>query len=352
MTGIGTGGDSLLLAGDLGGTKTNLAVYAPEAGPHRPLVEMTLPSARYPSLEALVRDFLARAGVTVASATFGVAGPVVDGTATITNLSWRMDEADLCRNLDLHAVTLLNDLESVAHAVPILEPSDIETINAGRPVRTGTIAVLAPGTGLGEAYLTWDGTHYRGYASEGGHADFAPTSPLELDLLRYLLGRFDHVSYERVCAGIGIPNLYAFLKDSGVAAEPDWLAAELAAAHDPTPVIVKAALADAAGAAGESEHGERRCALCARTMDLFVDILAAQAGNLALTLLATGGVYLGGGIPPRILPLLQSGRFMPIFRHKGRFAELLGAVPVHVILNPKAALLGAARRGLEARLTL
>jgi len=348
MTGMGTGGESLLLAGDLGGTKTNLAVYAPEAGPHRPLLEMTLPSARYPSLQALVRDFLAQTGVTVASATFGVAGPVVDGTATITNLTWRMDEADLCRDLGLRAVTLLNDLESVAHAVPILEPSDIETINPGRPMKTGTIAVLAPGTGLGEAYLTWDGTHYRSYASEGGHADFAPTSPLELDLLRYLLGRFDHVSYERVCAGIGIPNLYAFLKDSGVAAEPDWLAAALAAAHDPTPVIVKAALA---GLAGASEPN-RTCALCTRTMDLFVDILAAQAGNLALTLLATGGVYLGGGIPPRILPLLQSGRFMPIFRHKGRFAALLGAVPVHVILNPKAALLGAARRGLEARLTL
>ncbi|MCK4450516.1 MAG: glucokinase [Anaerolineae bacterium] len=326
----------MLLAGDIGGTKTNLAVFSPEAGPHAPLAEATFPSGRYPSLETLVREFLSQADLQVERASFGVAGPVVAGRATITNLGWVMDERQLQEALDLSSVRLLNDLDAIAHTVPFLDPADLHTLNAGQPATGRAIAVIAPGTGLGEAFLTWDGSRYRTHASEGGHADFAPTNLFEIGLLRYLqegLG-FEHVSYERVCSGRGLPNIYAYLRDSGTACEPAWLAEQLAAADDPTPVIVNAALA-------------RECELCIATLDAFVSILGAEAGNLALKVVATGGVYLGGGIPPRILPALEQGRFMEAFRRKGRFSDLLARVPVHVILNPKVALLGAACHGLE-----
>jgi len=326
----------ILLAGDIGGTKTNLAVFTTQAGPRAPLAEATFPSADYPTLEALVREFLSQVDLPVERASFGVAGPVVGGQATITNLPWVMEETQLEEALNLSPVRLLNDLEAIANGVPFLEPVDLHTLNEVQPAAGGAMAIIAPGTGLGEAFLTWDGSRYRSQPSEGGHTDFAPTTPLEVDLLRRLLDRFDHVSYERVCSGLGLPNIYAFLKDSRYADEPAWLAERLAAAEDPTPVIATAAL-----------DGERPCELCVATLDTFVSILAAEAGNLALKVLATGGVYLGGGIPPRILPALEHGRFMESFQRKGRMSKLLARVPVHVILNPKVALLGAACRGLE-----
>ncbi len=326
----------MLLAGDIGGTKTSLAVFSPEVGIRAPLVEARFPSGDYPNLEALVREFLPQVDVKVERASFGVAGPVVGGRATITNLPWVMDEEQLGAALHLSSVWLLNDLNAIAHAVPFLEPADLHTLNEGRPVPEGTIAVIAPGTGLGEAFLTWDGSRYRPHASEGGHADFASNNALEADLLRYLQHRFEHVSYERVCSGRGLPNIYAFLKDSGYADEPAWLAEQLAAADDPTPIIANAAL-----------HNERSCELCVATLNTFVSILGAEAGNLALKVLASGGVYLGGGIPRRILPALKHERFMEAFRRKGRLSDLLANVPVHVILNPKVALLGAACHGLE-----
>jgi glucokinase len=326
----------MLLAGDIGGTKTNLAVFSPEDGPRAPLAEATFPSARYPSLEALVREFLSQVDLKVEWASFGVAGPVAAGRATITNLPWVMEERQLQEALNLSSVRLLNDLAAIAHAVPFLEPADLHTLNVGQPAPGGAMAVIAPGTGLGEAFLTWDGSRYRPHASEGGHADFAPTNLSEVELLRYLQGRFEHVSYERVCSGRGLPNIYAYLKDSGYADEPDWLTEQLAVADDPTPVIVNAALDE-----------ERPCELCVATLNALVSILGAEAGNLALKVLASGGVYLGGGIPPRILPALQQEWFMEAFRRKGRMSDLLARVPVHVILNPKVALLGAACHGLE-----
>jgi glucokinase len=225
----------MLLAGDIGGTKTSLAIYSTEAGPRLPLVEATLPSGRYPSLEALVGDFLAGVDFRPERASFGVAGPVVDGRATITNLPWMMSETQLQADLDFAPgeVTLLNDLVAIAHAVPWLEPDDLHTLNEGQAALGGAIAVIAPGTGLGEGFLTWDGSRYRPHPSEGGHTDFAPTNSLEVDLLRYLLDRFDHISYERVCSGRGLPNIYAFLRDSGFAEEPAWLAEQLAGVEDP-----------------------------------------------------------------------------------------------------------------------
>lgn len=319
-----------LLAGDIGGTKTNLAIFSTEAGLRAPLAEATFPSGDYPSLEAVVREFLDQTRHKVGRASFGVAGPVIGGEATITNLPWRMSETELAKTLDLDSVHLLNDLVAIANAVPMLQPDDLYTLKAGQSVQGGAIAVVAPGTGLGEAYLTWDGHRYHAFASEGGHTDFAPTNPLQIELLRYLQAKQDHVSYESVCSGKGIPNLYNFLKDSDHAEEPAWLAERLAEVKDPTPTIVEAAL-------------DQSSELCVATLELFVAILGAEVGNMALKVLAAGGVYLGGGIPPRLLPMLSQGQLIAAFQNKGRFTELLRHVPVHAILNPKVALLGAAR---------
>jgi len=340
------------LAGDIGGTKTNLAVFSPEDGLRAPLAEATFPSADYPSLEALTREFLSQVDLKVDRASFGVAGPVVAGRATVTNLSWVIEETQLQEALNLSSVRLLNDLAAIAHAVPFLEPADLHTLNEGQPVPGGAIAVIAPGTGLGEAFLTWDGARYRPHASEGGHTDFAPNNPFEVELLRYLQDRFEHVGYERVCSGRGLPNIYAYLKDSGYAEEPAWLTEQLASTDDPTPVIVNAALRQSFDGAQDKAQdgvldGERPCELCVATLNAFVSILGAEAGNLALKVLAGGGVYLGGGIPPRILPALEDEQFMKAFRHKGRMSDFLARVPMHVILNPKVALLGAACHGLE-----
>src|SRR5947209_13351339 len=327
----------MLLAGDIGGTKTKLAIYADETG-RRPLVEATFPSGQYSGLEAIARKLLAQVNLPepVKHATFGVAGPVVNHKATITNLPWVMDERQLAEALHVPSVVILNDLEAIAYAIPFLEAADLCTLNAGQAVREGAIAAIAPGTGLGEAFLTWDGSRYLAHTSEGGHADFAPTNDLEIDLLRYLFTHLKHVSFERVCSGSGIPNIYKFLKESSRVKESPEIAGQLAAASDHTPIIFDAALK-------ENAPDE----LCFETINTFVSILSAEAGNLALKVLATGGVYLGGGIPPRILPLLEGERFMQAFRNKGRFSGLLGRMPVHVILNPKIALLGAACHGFE-----
>jgi glucokinase len=212
----------------------------------------------------------------------------------------------------------------------------LHTLSPGKAKRGGSIAVIAPGTGLGEAYLTWDGNGYRAHACEGGHTDFAPTNAFEVGLLSYLLHAYEHVSYERVCSGMGLPNLYHYIKDCAVIAEPDWLATSIAEADDIVPVIIGTAL-----------EGKPGSEICTATLNLFVSILGAEAGNLALKLGALGGVYLGGGIPPRILPALASGRFMQAFREKGRLGSMLTHIPVYVILDPKAGLAGAAHYGLH-----
>ena len=332
----------MLLAGDVGGTKTNLAIYSADHDLHAPLAEATLPSGDYVSLEALVSDFFVQLKtkginpVDVNLASFGVAGPVINDQATITNLPWVMSEPQLSEALNIPAVQLLNDLAAIANAIPILEETDLHTINAGEPVQGGSIVVIAPGTGLGEAYLTWEGKRYRAHPSEGGHTDFAPSNALEVGLLSYLQKQFEHVSYERVCSGSGIPNIYAYLKDSGHAEEPSWLTEQLAGVKDPTPIIVNTAI-----------NQDRSCQICRDTLDTFISILAREAGNMALNILASGGVYLGGGIPPRILSALEDGPFMERFHRKGRFSKLLSRMPIQVILNPKAALMGAAYHGFN-----
>lgn len=301
-----------------------------------PLAEATFTSADYASLEALAAEFLTQADLPATRASFGAAGPVVDGRSEVTNLPWVVDETELARALRFSHVRLLNDLDAIAHAVPVLDQSDLHTLHRGDPVSHGPVAVIAPGTGLGEAFLTWDGSRHIAHASEGGHADFAPRNSTQIELLRHLMNRFEHVSYERVCSGRGLPNIYRYLRDSGHAEEPAWLRGQLATADDPTPIIADAALDDHAP-----------CPLCVATLDTFVSILGAEAGNLALKVVATGGIYLGGGIPPRIVPILENGQFMQAFQAKGRLSDLVASIPVHIILNPKAALLGAAQHGLE-----
>jgi glucokinase len=329
------GGRGLLLAGDIGGTKTALAVYSAERGPRAPLLEAEFPSANYASLGVMVREFLAGSDLPIERACFAVAGPVITGSSKVTNLPWLLAEAELTRELQVRSVHLLNDLEAIAGAMLVLGSPDLHPLNAGEPVAGGALAVIAPGTGLGEAFLIWDGTRYRAFPSEGGHADFAPTTELQAGLLVHLMKRFKHVSVERVCSGPGLFNIYEYLRASGHAPESAELARGLAAGGNEPRIIGEAAL----------RHPDPD-PLSRAALDLFVSILGAEAGDLALKVLSTGGVFLAGGIPKRILSALGDGRFMRAFVAKGRLGEMLARVPVHVV-TLRAALLGAALHGLE-----
>mgnify|MGYP001309303675 CR=1 FL=1 len=320
----------MLLAGDIGGTKTNLALFEVE-GELEPQVELTYKSRDYPNLKAVVAEFLSDTKASVDRAIFGVAGPVSDGKSTTTNLPWVISEETLKESMGVEKVKLLNDLESTAYGVLHLKEDDLYTLNDERP-RSGTKAVIAPGTGLGEAVIFFREGHYHVLPSEGGHTDFGPNNLFEIELLRYLLGKFGHVSYERICSGRGIPHIYEYLKVNHYADELPEVAEALRKARDPTPVIVEKAM-------------EGVCELSIATLNAFVSILGAEAGNLVLKVMAMGGVYVGGGIPPRILSKLKDGTFMASFVNKGRFADTLSHVPVHIILNPKTALLGAAAYG-------
>jgi glucokinase len=333
----------LLLVGDIGGTKTRLGLYEmPPAGGRetapRIVEPATFPSGSFGSLEAVARQYLAQADARPAAGVFGVAGPVVAGRARITNLPWRLDESRLRTALHLRSARLLNDLVATAWAIPVLGPRDTRSINRGRRDPAGAVGVVAPGTGLGEAFLTWDGLRHRAHPSEGGHADFAPPNGLAAELLAFLRGTQPHVSVEWVCSGLGIPHLYAFFKARGDPPEPSWLADELASAADAAPVIVDAAL-----------DPHRSAPIAAAVLDLFIEILGAEAGNVALKVLATGGIYLAGGIPPRIVPALADGRFMRAFTRKGRMSEFLSHVPVRLVVHPEPGLLGAACAALYNR---
>ncbi len=323
----------MILAGDIGGTKTNLALASQQDGLLRIEALRSFESLRYASLEAIVQAYLAGLQVPLEAACFGVAGPVLGGQATITNLPWRITEEGLRPSLRGARVRLINDLAAVAYAVPVLQPGDCVVLQAGTPEPTGAKAILAPGTGLGQGYLCWDGSGYRPGASEGGHADFAPADEVQTRLLEHLRAEYGHVSWERVLAGPGLHNIYSFLC-AACGPEQAWVAERLAAG-DPSAAISALALAGADP-------------LCRQALDIFVSIMGAQAGNLALTYMATGGVYLAGGIPPKILPRLQEGAFMRAFRSKGRLSRVLDAIPVYVIQNPQAPLLGAAACALAA----
>lgn len=314
---------------------TLLALFSQEMGPRKALAKAEFRSSDYSSLAPMVRDLLGPVDDATTCACFGFAGPVVDGQARLTNLPWVLDEEALRRDLGLADVTLLNDLAAVAVAVPHLRSDELHTLNAGRPEPHGPLAVAAPGTGLGEAFLVWDGQKYLACASEGGHVDFAPADELQTELLGFMRKRFGHVPYERVCSGSGLTNIYDFLRHAQHATETPGFAIAQAAVTDRTPPIVQAALADPAANL-----------LAVATVELFVSILGAEAGNLALKVLSTGGVYLAGGLPARLIPQLEAGLFMQAFANKGRFADWLASVPVHVVTT-RAALLGAAIYGLD-----
>lgn len=324
----------MLLAGDIGGTKTLLALYDPKGDVRHPVVEAEFRSVDFASLALMARQFLDRAGRTAEHACFDVAGPVIDGRANLTNLPWILEEASLARDLDMRRVTLLNDLQAIAEAVPDLRDDERQVLNAGKLRARAPIAVVAPGTGLGEAFLIWQGGRYMACASEGGHASFAPTDERQIGLLRALADRFGHVSVERVCSGPGIANIYDYLRQAGPEQEAPDFAATLAAAADRTPLIARAALEDPTNR------------LANATLELFIAILASECANMVLKVMATGGLYLAGGIPAHILPKLTQDRFVQAFVNMGRLGRLLADVPIHVVTT-RAALLGAALHGLE-----
>jgi glucokinase len=319
----------MILAGDIGGTNSRLALFEVEGGALREIARQVFPSRDSPSLDAIVATFCAGQGARVPYACFGVAGPVRDGRVQAVNLAWSVEGASLARQLGGAEVWLINDLEANAYGIAALSPADFSVLNAGQAGATGNQAVISAGTGLGEAGLIWDGRRHTPFASEGGHADFAPSDELQMELLRFLMREHGHVSVERVLSGPGLHNIYRFLRDTERAKEPEWLARELAD-NDPPAVISRTAL-------------DGRAEICGHALEVMVAIYGAEAGNVALGMMATGGVFLGGGIAPRILPRLQSQTFLDAFRAKGRLGDLVTSIPVRVILNDSAALLGAAR---------
>jgi glucokinase len=325
----------MLIAGDIGGTKTDLAIYSNESGPHVPLAQTEVHSADYSSLQAIVTEFLAQVKMSVDVASFDVAGPVIDGHVKTTNLPWVMDEISMAKDLKLKSVHLMNDLEAVARSVPVLRAADLLTINKGEPVPSGPIAIIAPGTGLGESFLTWEGSQYSAHSSEGGHSDFSPTNEQQIGLLRYLIPRFGHVGVERVCSGIGVPNIYEYLRDEERIPERAEVAQLIASAKDHTRAIVDAAV-----------DPKNPSELCRATIEVLISILASEAANLVLKVFATGGIYISGGIALHLLDALQEPQFMQAFTNKGRFKELMARIPIHVITT-RAALVGAAAYGLE-----
>lgn len=322
----------LILAGDIGGTTTRLAFFRDAADGLEVVAQARYPSREHGSLAAIVQLFVAEHGLAPERACFGIAGPVREGRVLTPNLPWLVDAGELAGLLGLARVPLINDLEANAYGIPLLGDADFVVLNPGRPDPTGPIAVISAGTGLGEAMAVWDGTAHRPLPTEGGHADFAPRNELETELLLYLRAEHGRVSYERVLSGPGLRNIYRFLRDSRHLAESPAVVAEMNQGDAPA-AIARAALAG-------------NCPLCAQALDLFVSLYGAEAGNIALRTLATGGVYVGGGIAPKIIDRLKGPAFMLAFTAKGRLSPLLETIPVRVILNDRTALLGAGRCAL------
>jgi len=356
----------MILAGDIGGTKTNLALYDWTTERVEPVREDSFHSADYKTLEEIVEEFLsapptkppveddpvaesdvetgAEAGkkpdlppepLKLTAACFGVAGPVIDNRCRTTNLPWVIEGAALAQRFDIPQVQLLNDLEATAHGILLLRPDELVVLNAGAPPKKKqALALIAAGTGLGECILYWDGTRYRPMPSEGGHTDFAPNSDSEIELLRHLRGSYLHVSYERIVSGPGLHAIYEYLRDTKKN-EPTWLAEKIKVGN-PAAEIAEA------GLKGQAE-------IAKQALDLFASIYGAEAGNLALKALTLDGVYVAGGIAPKLLKKLQDGSFMRGFINKGRYKRLMGQIPVKVVTNDKTALLGAA--SVAAQLT-
>ncbi|MFQ5737444.1 MAG: glucokinase [Acidobacteriota bacterium] len=324
----------MILGGDIGGTKTHLALFNRGDGSClRPVAENRYVSHDYPGLESVMREFLSSQalllkGRRISAAAFGIAGPVVDEVCKASNLPWVIRAGSIQEAFGIEKVRLINDLTANGYGIAGLSPDQLLTLNEGRERPEGNGALIAAGTGLGEAFLLRDGPHFLPVASEGGHSDFAPRNALEMELLAYLLERWSHVSFERVLSGPGLFNLYCFLRDSGRGVEPSWMR-ERIAREDPSAVVTQAAFAN-------------ECDLCVKSLDLFISIYGSEAGNLALKFMAVGGLYVGGGIAPKMIDRMKDGTFMRSFVKKGRLSSVVEQIPVQVILDPRTALYGAA----------
>jgi len=325
----------IILAGDIGGTKTNLGLFV--RGKTRPLLKImeTYSSREALKLENIIEQFLERHPVSISSACFGIAGPVVNGRCKTNNLPWDVSEAQIKGFFGWEKVRLINDLKATGLGIPLLNSRELVSLNSVKTRKEQNLGLIAPGTGLGMALLIYQEGHYLSVSSEGGHADFSPNNEDEVDLWQYLHKRLGHVSLERVASGPGLLNIYAWIKKSRRHNEPEWLARRIEK-MDPARVITEAAI-------------KEKNPLCIEALNMFVSILGGVSGNLALTGMTTGGIYLGGGIPPKILSVLQEGLFMRAFTNKGRFKDLLEKVPVRVILNDRTALLGASLCALELK---
>jgi glucokinase len=320
----------MILAGDIGGTKTNLALFdSGDADFRTAAASARYPSREFSSLEHILDRFLDEHPADVERAGFGIAGPVVDGAVETPNLAWRITERALAERLGVARVGLVNDLVANALGIPSLGPDQLHTLQEGDPANRGNAALISAGTGCGMAPIIYVGDTPVPIGSEAGHIDFAPRSALEIGLLEHMRKRFGRLSYDRVLSGPGLFNIYSYLRESRYDDEPEWLAQEIASG-DPGAAISKAALS------GRSD-------LASMALDTFVSIYGAMAGNLALMVVATRGIYVGGGIAPKLLAKLQDGRFVEAFRQKGRFAHFMETIPIRVILDPKTALYGAAR---------
>ncbi|HUD54867.1 MAG TPA: glucokinase [Terracidiphilus sp.] len=318
----------MILAGDVGGTKVDLALYDFSNGKLQYTRDTRYAAKEFHGLEEIVKQFLGAEKVT--SACFGVPGPVRDGRLRLTNLPWTLDSRELATGLGIQHVFLINDLEANGYGIAELSADQICTLSEGDPSQIGNRALIAAGTGLGESFLAWNGRMHVPYPSEGGHVDYAPRNEDEIDLLRFLKQKYNgRISFERVVSGMGMTGIYEFLREVKGVEEPVWLAEKIAAVDDPNSVITEM------GLAAKSE-------LCAKTLDMFASAYGAEAGNLALKVLSVGGLYVGGGIAPRILEKLKDGTFLKAFTDKGRLSHLLINTPVRIILESRAALMGAA----------
>jgi glucokinase len=327
----------MILAGDIGGTNARLACFQPQNGDLHLIFEQVFPSREFKDMGEIVVKFLKQSAVHPDIACFGIAGPVRNGRVETSNLPWIIEQSRLAKQIQLPATLLINDLEATAWGIGALSPQDLVSLNRIEPA-AGNQAVIAPGTGLGEAGLFWDGSQHQVFACEGGHVDFAPQGELQIELLKFLAARYGHVSYERILSGPGLVNVYEFLSGKGCSEEPAGFAAQMAQG-DAAAAISRAALS------GTNRRAEA-------ALDLWITVYGAEAGNLALKAMATGGIFLGGGISPKILPKLMGPVFMRAFLEKGRLRPLLESISVQVIINDKAGLLGAARCAATKRSTV
>jgi glucokinase len=319
----------MILAGDIGGTNARLAYFQPQNGHLHLVSERTFPSREHSELGEIVVQFLDDSGAHPDAACFGIAGPVRNGRVDATNLPWAIDQSRLAKQIHLPATLLINDLEASAWGIGALAAADLVALNHVSGPAIGNQAVIAPGTGLGEAGLFWDGSRHHVFACEGGHTDFGPQGDLQIELVRFLQARFGHVSYERILSGPGLVNVYEFLRESGCGSESPEFAVVLKNS-DPAAAISRAAL-------------DGTQPLAEKALDLWISVYGAEAANLALKVMATGGLFLAGGISPKILAKLKGPLFMESFLAKGRLRALVEQIPVQVVTNEKAGLLGAAR---------